>query len=372
MPGVGPSWFQRYLLPGLAFKAVVIGGGYATGRELVEFFFPAGPLGGLWGTILAMAVWSLVCASAFMLARAASAYDYRSFFKTLLGPLWWLFEAVYLPFLILILAVVAAAAGEIGAAVFALPQIAGTLALVIAIAAVTSFGNRGAETLFRYASSFIYLVYAIFLVIAFARFGDRIGPALALDVPTDGWITGGLTYASYNVVAVVAVLPFVRNLATAREAAVAGALAGPLAMLPALLFFLCMAAFYPDIATAPLPSAFMLDAMGTPWLAVLFQLMIFCALLETGVGVVNSLNERIGEAIRRGRSDPLPPLARLAISATLLLVCAFLAARLGLVALIASGYGAFGYIMLGVFVLPLLVMTPRLLRRAQSLPAIAE
>lgn len=40
------SWFQRVLLPGFAFKAVIIGGGYATGRELVEFFFPSGPWGG--------------------------------------------------------------------------------------------------------------------------------------------------------------------------------------------------------------------------------------------------------------------------------------------------------------------------------------
>ena len=30
------TWFQRFLLPGFAFKAVVIGGGYATGRELAE------------------------------------------------------------------------------------------------------------------------------------------------------------------------------------------------------------------------------------------------------------------------------------------------------------------------------------------------
>ena len=36
------SWFKRIVLPGLAFKAVVIGGGYATGREIAEFFLPAG------------------------------------------------------------------------------------------------------------------------------------------------------------------------------------------------------------------------------------------------------------------------------------------------------------------------------------------
>ena len=45
------SWFQRFLLPGFAFKAVVIGGGYSTGREIAEFFVPVGP----WGGIAAMA-----------------------------------------------------------------------------------------------------------------------------------------------------------------------------------------------------------------------------------------------------------------------------------------------------------------------------
>ena len=35
------TWFQRLWLPGLAFKAAVIGGGYATGRELASFFLPS-------------------------------------------------------------------------------------------------------------------------------------------------------------------------------------------------------------------------------------------------------------------------------------------------------------------------------------------
>ena len=52
------SWFQRYLLPGFAFKAVVIGGGYATGRELAEFFLPSGPRGGLPGHSHAPPPWT--------------------------------------------------------------------------------------------------------------------------------------------------------------------------------------------------------------------------------------------------------------------------------------------------------------------------
>ena len=48
------DFFKRYLLPGFVFEAAVIGGGYATGRELVEFFLPAGAWGGLLGMAVSM------------------------------------------------------------------------------------------------------------------------------------------------------------------------------------------------------------------------------------------------------------------------------------------------------------------------------
>ena len=65
------SRFQRFLLPGLAFKAVVIGGGYATGRELAEFFLPSGPWGGIAAMVLATVIWSAVCVATFLFARAS-------------------------------------------------------------------------------------------------------------------------------------------------------------------------------------------------------------------------------------------------------------------------------------------------------------
>ena len=98
------SWFQRFLLPGFALKAVIIGGGYATGRELAEYFVPAGPWGGLAAMLLATLICTIVAAITFMLARALNAYDYRSFFQQLLGRGWIAFEISYLIFVVLILA----------------------------------------------------------------------------------------------------------------------------------------------------------------------------------------------------------------------------------------------------------------------------
>src|SRR5438477_157195 len=109
-----PSWLQRYVLPGLAFKAVVIGGGYATGRELAQFFLPSGPTGGLLAIATATAVWSVVCALTFSFAYRFQLLDYRAFFGKLLGRGWIAFEVVYLLFALLILSVFGAAAGAIG------------------------------------------------------------------------------------------------------------------------------------------------------------------------------------------------------------------------------------------------------------------
>ena len=357
-----PTIFQRFVLPGLAFKAVVIGGGYATGRELAEFFFPAGPEGGLMGLVLVALLWSAVCTVTFLFARATHSLDYRTFFRNLLGPFWRLFELAYLALLMLILAVFGAASGEIGLAVFGWPSWAGGLCLAVAILLVTAAGNESVEGLFRYAALFLYAVYGIFAVLAFTTFGDRIGEVLAADHPVGNWVGGGLTYAGYNVVGAVVVLPVVRHFTGNRDAIVAGLASGPLAALPAFLFFLAMIAFYPEIGDEALPSSYMLDRLDVPVFPIVFQLMIFIALLETSASCVNAINERIGGVLEaRGRT--LTPRLRLAVAATLLALAMVVATRFGLIALIANGYRTLAYVIIGVFVVPLFTLGLWKLRR---------
>lgn len=363
-----PSRFQRFLLPGLAFKAVVIGGGYATGREMAEFFIPSGPWGGLLGMLVATIVFSLVCTATFLFARTTGTRDYQSFFKQLLGPGWIAFEGVYILFVVLILAVYGAAAGAIGGALFGAPAIVGTLALMAGIILFTTFGNKAVEHLFEYVSYLLYAVYALFIVLAYTRFGDGIAAGFALDTPATGWAIGGVTYASYNLIGAVVILPVVRHLTSSRDAVIAGAIAGPLAMIPAVLFFTAMVAYYPGIADATLPSDFLLERMNIPLFHLLFQLMIFAALLESGASAVHAINERIDRAWKRRRGSALTHRGRLMISLVLLVLCMLLAGRFGLVALIANGYRALAYIMLAVLIVPLATIGVWRIVRNPSVP----
>jgi uncharacterized membrane protein YkvI len=352
--GAQASWFKRFLLPGFAFKAVVIGGGYATGRELAEYFIPSGPWGGLAGIGLAMLVWSVVCVVTFLFARAVRALDYRTFFSHLLGPCAVLFELAYLFNIILILAVFGAAAGSLGGAIFGWPTLYGTLCLMAGIALFTTFGSPAVERLFKWVSIFLYATYALFLTLALVKFGDRILPSFAVHVPARGWATRGVTYAGYNIVAAVVILPVMRHLTSNRDAVTAGLLCGPLAMLPAIVFFVCMCAFYPRIGFETLPSEFMLKQMSVPIFEMTFQLMIFAALLESGTGAVHAVNERIASAYYRRRRRELGKPMRFAVASSILVGSIFIANRFGLVTLIAKGYRALSYLMIALYVVPLM------------------
>ncbi len=346
------TWFQRFVLPALAFKAVVIGGGYATGRELAEYFLPSGPRGGLLGMALATCVWSLVCVVTFLFARATGSADYNSFFRHLLGRFGVSFEVAYFLFLIVLLAVFGAASGAIGAAVFGAPPIAGTLLLMVLIAVVAAYGNSAVEGLFKYVSILLYATYAVFLLLCVGSFGGAIAHAYTghPDIGT-GWAVGGVTYAGYNVIGAVIILPVVRHMTSDRDAIIAGLLCGPLAMLPAALFFVCMAAFYPDIARATLPSDVLLQHLHAPLFRIAFQAMIFAALLECGTGMVHAVNERIAKQWQYGGKG-----LRLATTLALLVVSIFLAGQFGLVTLIGRFYRVLAWVFLGLYVVPVLTI----------------
>jgi uncharacterized membrane protein YkvI len=138
-------------------------------------------------------------------------------------------------------------------------------------------------------------------------------------------------------------------------------------MLPGLLFFACMIAWYPVIGAEALPSDYMLRQLDMPVFHVLFQAMIFSALLESGAACVHAANERIATGWRTRRGAELSNRARFAIATALLVGSIFIAARFGLVDLIARGYRALAWLFLVVYVLPLLTVGIWRLRQRTAL-----
>jgi uncharacterized membrane protein YkvI len=349
-----PSAFRRYLLPGLVFQSVVIAGGYGTGRELVEFFLSQGPLGGLLAIGVSTLIWSAVCMATFEFARLHRAFDYRHFFQQLLGRGWLLFELFYLLLMVIVLAVIAAAAGTIAQETFGLPYWLGVAGIMAAVGTLVLGGSPAVERFLAGWSFVLYGLYVVFFLWCFRDFGDAIVRNLPSEPAGGGWAWAGVRYAGYNLAVIPAVLITLRAHDRRRDTLVAGALAGPIAIVPGLLFFLCMVGQYPAVTTQAIPANFLLEILGSRSFQVAFQLVLFGTLIETGGGLLHAVNERLAGFVG-DRHRQMPVWLRPAVAVGFLALGTALS-RFGLIGLIAEGYGTLTLAIIAVYVIPILTI----------------
>ena len=350
------DFFRRYLLPGFVFESAVIAGGYATGRELVQFFLlPAGPWGGLLGMFIAMLFWSAVLMVSFELVRIAKAYDYRSFFKLLLGPAWFLFEIAYFLLIVIVFAVMGAAAGEITHDLFGLPRLVGSIAMIAATGLMVFYSSAAIEKFLAVSVGYLYVVYVVFFIWSLVAFGDRIEATFAAAPVGDGWFKAGITYAGYNVATVPAVFFCIRHLTRRRETLISGFLAGPLGMLPGIVFYIAMMGYADQITSTALPSAFLLGKLNAPWFVWAFQIAVLLTLVDTGVPILHAINERVAKVYEE-RGKPMPRAMRPALAVTVMVISVYAAGAIGLIHLIEKGYGWLTYAFIVLLIIPVLTI----------------
>ncbi len=347
---------QHYLIPGLVIQAVLVGGGYATGRELVEFFLRLGPASALMGMALTALLFSAGAMISFELARLFHAYDYHSFTRLFLGPCRVLFEVGYLAGLVLVLAIVSAAAGELLSSYGYPKWLSETLFMAVVVAALVFFGSSFVERVISAWSIIFYITYCLLCVLVVSRFGSHLQHALVSEsLRPAAALWNGLSYTSYNIPLLPVLIFVARNFRNRREALLAGALAGPLILLPGFVFLLTLSAFYPDIVSASLPIQVVLERLGRPALTTAVRLVILGALIKTGAGLLHGFNERLAHSAgERGR--PLPRALRPIVAVALMSAAIFAATHIGLVVLIGKGYRYSALYYLVVLVIPMLTI----------------
>ena len=352
------NFHRKYLLPGFVFQSIVIGGGYGTGRELVEFFLKEGPAGGYLGMLLATVIFGIILALGFELARLGRHYDYRTFVNSLLGRGWMAFEVLYVLSLILVTAVLGSASGELLNQTIGWPPIVGTLILTSLVALFTCSGTGLIEKFFSVWSLGLYVFYFILIVLVVQESSQVILAKMTVWQEDSGWLLGGLKYAAYNLSALPAMLFALRHLEQRREAFVSGMLAGAIAMIPGILIYTAFLASYPAIIGEAIPANYVLTSLGMPWFQMLFQIILFGTFIETGAGLIHGFNERIA-GVMEERKRTMSHWQRLGVAAGVLVVAIWMADRFGLVKLISHGYGLITYGFWILFLLPILVLGSR-------------
>jgi uncharacterized membrane protein YkvI len=350
---------QRLLIPGAVLQSVMIGGGYGTGREVVEFFTRFGALPGLAGLVLAAAGVALVFALSLELARRAQAFDYRSFFKALLGPFWVSYELLLLLLVMLVLGVISAAShGMLQRFWPTVPSWASSLLFIAVVVGLTFFGRAVVTWLLTFWSLVLYAAFATLTAVVLYAHGTELALALAGGAPSassDGWALSALRYVGYNVTAIPVVLFAARQLSSRRETLVAGFFGGLLAVLPAVALHLCFVALGAEVyENQALPLFRVLDGLGLPWLTLWLSVVLLGTFLETALGDIQGILERMDRWREEQTGRGFSHWTHGAIALSLLGVAAYLG-QLGVVALIGEGYGTLSWGFLLVYILPLLL-----------------
>jgi uncharacterized membrane protein YkvI len=361
----GSRWFRVYVVPAAVFQSALIGGGYGSGREVVEFFTLQGVTGGLLGLVVAALTFAVILALTYEFARCFAAYDYRHFFKTLIGPAWVVYEATYLIGITLVLAIIGSVAGDILHDQLGWPGWVSTALILVSVTVMAFYGRELVARIMTGWAVLLSCIFVLFFVLVVARFGPAMREALVTGTVEPGWARKGLQFGLYNVALVPALLFSVRAIATRREALSAALIAAVAAVFPAVLFHLAFAARHAGIAAQPLPTYWMIGLLGAGWFMALYLIGLFGTLVQTGIGLIQGLIERIdGWRIDRQR----PPLTRSrhALLALLMITASGLLSAFGVIALVARGYGLLAWVSLAIYQLPLLTIgIARLVRRGR-------
>jgi len=344
--------FKKYLLPGFVFQSVIIGGGYGTGREIVEFFLSYGPGAGLLGMLLITTlVWAVFLALTFEFTRIFKAYNYKIFFKRLLGKYWFIFELIFIIYVLLVLAVLSSASGVILRDEFNFPYFIGVIIMLLIVAFFTFKGSEKIEKFLAYWSFVLFAVYIVFLIVTIIKFGNRITESFATFAIKDNWVMSAFKYAFYNLANVIGVIFCVKHIETRKEAISAGIIGGIIGIIPAILLHISLSAYFPEILEAEIPSALALKNTGITALSITFQIVLFGTLIETGVALMHAFNERVFSSdiiSDKKRSAYLRPLITVSF-----ILFAIALSSFGIIDLIAKGYGMISWGFLLVFLLPL-------------------
>ena len=356
--------FGKFVLPGIILQSVMIGGGYATGREIVEYGAKYGALGWLsgLGTFLGFAV---IAALTYELIRLTKAYDFKTFMKTIGGPLWIVFDIVYLLFMVVIIAVMASATGNIVEQTLGLNYWVGVVAITVVVAILNFYGSRLIERFETLGTVALYAGYIIFSVLVIGTFGKNISTVFANhdtsfiggSVSAGKALWSGVLYCAYNLVVMPATFFTIERQTRRVESVVSGIIGGVLATIPWFMTYFAVMCFYPnpDVLGASVPWLAMMQGTAGPVVIAIFGIVMGWTLIETSTGIIHAALERVNNGLKEAHKPPMTGKQQ-AILTIIVLVGSMVLSKVGIIDLIATVYNALSYAFLAIYVLPLITV----------------
>ncbi len=364
---------SRIILPGIILQSVLIGGGFATGREIVEYGAQFGANGWISGLAIFFG-FSLLAALTFEACRQWQVYDYKSLLNKLIGKGWIAYEASYLALSILIIAVMASAAGEILNDTLGFNQWVGVILIILLVGFLNYKGENFIAQMKTIGTVALFGAYTIFGIVVFTDRSEQVALVFSnWDTSYSGGSSGilfliwtGITYVGYNLGVYPSTFFTIKNIKSQKESIAAGLIAGSLMTIPWFLTYVAIMAYYPSeqVLGATVPWLKMLEPFGSTFVIV-FGIVVGWTLVETATGVIHAFIGRIDVEMFQKKQRHLSGNQKALIS-FVALIAAMLLSQVGIIDLIAKGYSLMAYAMILFYGVPLLIAGPKLFKLNQK------
>ncbi|MGE5415687.1 MAG: hypothetical protein ACM3UZ_02785 [Acidobacteriota bacterium] len=325
------------------YLGAVIGAGFASGQEIVQFFVKCGPLG-IWGVILAGLLFALFGGGFLLWATKNRLRNYQTVLKELFGVnVSRVIDTALTIFLFLGICTMFSASGAVFYEHLYLSKETGIIA---AYAGVLLLLIKGQKSLFSTYNLLVPLKILLLLLVAgYAAFSkDTVltGSIVSQDpwpLDVSHWVMASILYVAYNFTLAIVVLAEYADVADGRQSLTGGIAGGALLGFVALISYLALSRYLPDVLNYEVPMLYIAGRIGV-FTKIIYLLVLWLGILTT------ALANTFGFAQRLADLTGLRFSVSLFLTVTLALPLAFQSFSF-LVAMVYPAFGILGVIILG-------------------------
>jgi uncharacterized membrane protein YkvI len=335
------------------------GGGFATGNQEVNFYVKYGwyaiPLG-----LVAMLLLGYIHRNALIFAKDNHTYDYKSYANALFYPYEKIFSPIFeLGYIMLILCGVSAAIAGASALFSSIVGIPYGLSIVIIgsiLLVMTIFGAQLIINASRYMTYFLIVAVGSVTILGISagwvNFSQIISTQETFGMSFSAAAWKALVYVGFQAFTVLPIISCAQNVKTTEECNQFFGIGFTINAIMLLLVCTMLLGFTPDVLQETLPVHFVATNLGYSWMQILYSVILFFALISTGVTFVFSSVARFEKLWSSGTGifESLRA-RRIAISVITMAICTSISI-FGLTNIVVKGYGSVGYLGIAIVIIP--------------------
>ncbi|MEY9865598.1 hypothetical protein ACDZ29_15520 [Peribacillus sp. RS7] len=321
-----------------AYIGIIIGAGFASGQEVLQFFTSFGIYSVL-GIVVATALFSFLGMQVTQLGSTLQTRSHKNIIDHICGRyLGRVVDIIITFFLFGVTVIMIAGSGTIFEEQFGVPSIVGAILMTVLTIGTLLLNVNKIMSIISAVTPFLFVIMIIISGYSFftsdLNFNEIISSSSKGNAATGNWMMGSLLYVSYNMTAGIAMLAVMGGTIKNKKEAGMGGLLGGIGL--GILLFLINMGMMSDlkgIEGSGMPTLHLANQIS-PWLGYILSIILLGMIYNTSVGMLYAFTARMVPADTK----------RFKISVIMVGILAFLASFVGFIKLVGTVYPVTGYL----------------------------